>query len=341
MKHSNLLPLVLIIFLAACGGDKGIKPSTPPAAVPDKSQPAPSTGKGGYYLDDGPGDNPPADIDSIPDAVPTAVIPQARANLPYTALGQSYTPMTEYKPYKERGIASWYGKRYHRQKTSSGEVYDMYGMTGAHTILPIPSYARVTNLANGRSVVVRINDRGPFHSDRLIDLSYAASYKLRLSEKGSGEVEVEALKPRPSLILKIPAAPPRPETIWPSVAESTPKPLPTVQSQAQAVTQVAPKAVGEKAAPVPGIYVQAGVFKKKENADSLREKLLQQNLGKNVSAENVSAGNAAPKDIPIESWYNVGTYHVRLGPYSSRQDADRAVAQIKQALGISTLVVNQ
>lgn len=355
MKHFHLLPVVLVVLLTACGGDTGVKPDipavepSPPADTTDTAEPTPGASKpGGYYLDDGPGDNPPVNIDSIPDAVPTAELPLPRANRPYTALGQTYTPMTEYRPYKERGIASWYGKRYHRQKTSSGEVYDMYGMTGAHTTLPIPSYARVTNLANGRSVVVRINDRGPFHSDRLIDLSYAASYKLRLSEQGSGEVEVEAIKPRPSLILKLPPPPPPPEAIWPSVTESTPKPLPPAQSQAQVqtVAKGVSKAKGEKAAPVHGIYVQAGVFKKKENADRLREQLLQQNLGKNVPAENVSAGNAQPKDIPpkdipIESWYNAGTYRVWLGPYPSHQDANRAVAQIKQALGISTFVVDQ
>ena len=353
MKHFYLLPLALVLLLAACGGEEAVKPDTPaiepgsPADSADKSEPTPGATKpGAYYLDDGPGDNPPADIDAIPDAVPRPEVPLARANRPYTALGQSYTPMTEYKPYMERGIASWYGKRYQGQKTSSGEVYDMYAMTGAHPTLPIPSYARVTNLGNGRSVVVRINDRGPFHSDRLIDLSYAASYKLRLSEQGSGEVEVEALKPRSALNLKIPDPAARPETIWPSVAESPPKPLPTVQSKAQAVSQAAPKAVGGKAAPASGIYVQAGVFKKKENADRLREQLLQQNLDKNVSAENVSAGNAAakntpPKDIPIVNWYNAGTYRVWLGPYASHQDAVRAIAQIKQALGIPTFIVNQ
>ena len=108
----------------------------------------------------------------------------------------------------------------------------------------------------------------------------------------------------------------------------------------------APKAVREKAAPAPGIYVQAGVFKKKENADSLREQLFQQNLDKDVPTENVSAGNAAakntpPKDIPIVNWYNAGTYRVWLGPYASHQDAVRAIAQIKQALGIPTFIVNQ
>ena len=134
-------------------------------------KPAVATKKGGgYYLDDGPGDNPPANLDAIPDAEPKAEPLHKAANRPYSVLGQSYTPDTRLKPYKETGVASWYGRRYHGQKTSTGEIYDMYGMTAAHPTLPIPSYVRVTNLKNGKSVVVRVNDRGPFHSDRLIDL---------------------------------------------------------------------------------------------------------------------------------------------------------------------------
>src|SRR4029078_1366538 len=105
------------------------------------------------------------------------------------------TPMTAIQPYKARGIASWYGRRYHGQKTSSGDIYDMYGMTAAHPVLPLPSYARVTNVQNSKSVVVRINDRGPFHSDRLIDLSYTAAYKLGIVTAGSDLVEVESIIP--------------------------------------------------------------------------------------------------------------------------------------------------
>jgi len=99
------------------------------------------------------------------------------------------------QPFTQRGTASWYGKKFHGQKTSSGETYDMYKMTAAHPTLPIPSYARVTNLANRKSVVVRINDRGPFHTDRIIDLSYAAAYKLGYTGAGSARVEIEAIVP--------------------------------------------------------------------------------------------------------------------------------------------------
>jgi rare lipoprotein A len=103
--------------------------------------------------------------------------------------------MTSLQPFRQRGMASWYGKRYHGQKTSSGEVYDMYAMTAAHPTLPIPSYARVTNLANGRSVVVRINDRGPFRGTRIIDVSYVAAHKLGFIQAGQAQVDVEAVVP--------------------------------------------------------------------------------------------------------------------------------------------------
>ena len=114
---------------------------------------------------------------------------------PYVALGKWYTPKTSLESYRERGIASWYGRRYHGQKTASGELYDMYGMTAAHPTLPIPSYVRVTNISNRKSVVVRVNDRGPFLSDRLIDLSYTAAYKLDVLGGGSAWVEVETILP--------------------------------------------------------------------------------------------------------------------------------------------------
>lgn len=150
---------------------------------------------GGYYLDDGPEDNPPSGLHLIPDAVPKAE-PLRQANMqPYVALGKTFKPMTRLTPYRKRGVASWYGRRYHGNNTASGEVYDMYAMTAAHPTLPLPSYARVTNLENGKSVVVRLNDRGPFLSDRLIDLSYTAAYKLGILEAGSGRVEVESILP--------------------------------------------------------------------------------------------------------------------------------------------------
>jgi len=148
---------------------------------------------GGYYKDDGPGDS--RRLASIPDAVPRAEPLHRYANLPYERMGKKYVPLTRVGIYKQRGTASWYGKRFHGSPTSSGEKYDMYRMSAAHPILPIPSYARVTNLANGRSVVVRVNDRGPFHAGRAIDLSYAAAYRLGYTAQGSAQVEIEQIVP--------------------------------------------------------------------------------------------------------------------------------------------------
>src|SRR5690349_19749007 len=173
-----LIATALAVALGGCG-TTGKRDTT--AKPPQRG--------GGYYLDDGPGANPPADLSSIPDAVPRAEPIRSATSRPYVVMGRTYTPMTALAPYKGRGIATWYGRRYHGKPTSSGEVYDMYAMTAAHTTLPIPSYARVTSLANGRSVVVRINDRGPFFEGRIVDLSYTAAYKLGVLAGGSAMVE--------------------------------------------------------------------------------------------------------------------------------------------------------
>ena len=170
----RLATAILVVLLAACSS--GPK-------------------KGGYYKDDGPERNPPSNLDRVPDAKPRSEPLNNAANRPYVVFGKKYVPLTKVQAYHQRGIASWYGKRFHGQKTSSGETYDMYAMTAAHTVLPIPSYARVKSVKTGKEVIVRINDRGPFHSGRVIDLSYAAAYRLGLIGAGSGEVEIEAIVP--------------------------------------------------------------------------------------------------------------------------------------------------
>ncbi|MDD3650773.1 septal ring lytic transglycosylase RlpA family protein [Immundisolibacter sp.] len=168
------LALLLMALLAGCAGPG-------PRPAPDFRR-----------------DGPPlsaVDINAIPDAVPRAE-PLCRPCLkPYEFEGVTYRPLASAAGYQARGIASWYGREFHGRPTANGERYDMLAMTAAHPILPIPSYARVTNLANGRSVVVRINDRGPFKRNRLIDLSYVAAAKLGLVGNGSGWVEVRAVLP--------------------------------------------------------------------------------------------------------------------------------------------------
>lgn len=296
MKFSNILLVATAAFiLTACGTTK-VKPSTP-KSTPAESAPSPKGG--GYYLDDGPGDKPLPDLDSIPDAIPRAENEREANSRPYTALGKQYVPMKRYQPYKARGVASWYGKRYHGNATASGEPYDMYAMTGAHTTLPIPSYVRVTNPDNGRSVVIRINDRGPFLNDRLIDLSYVAAHKLGIVQKGSGVVDVEWIDTRPEAL----AAANRPTSPVATPPESEQK--------------------------SPGIYVQVGAFQSEENADRLRDSLQRQNLHGNGNGENVS----------IHNWYNQGTYRVRLGPYPNRTEADDAAMRINQNMGTNAIVV--
>ncbi len=185
-----LFTLTLIAGLAACSFAPPVRkpaPTTPP--------PASTARGGGYYLDDGPEENPPANLHAVADAVPRHEPLHRFANRQYVALGQSYIPDTALKPYREEGLASWYGRRFHGKRTASGELYDMYAMTAAHRTLPIPSYARVTVIETGKSVVVRINDRGPFHKDRVIDLSYTAAYKLGYIGNGSARVIVESIDP--------------------------------------------------------------------------------------------------------------------------------------------------
>jgi rare lipoprotein A len=179
----------LMLLISGCGS----------VSTREDPLPAQTPSRGGYYKDDGPGANPPADLAAIPDAEPRAEPLHRFANRPYQVFGREYVPLAAPAAFRQRGIASWYGRRFHGASTSSGEPYDMYAMSAAHPTLPIPSYARVTRLDTGMSVVVRVNDRGPFHSDRVIDLSYTAAWKLGFAEAGSALVEVEAVVPNETI----------------------------------------------------------------------------------------------------------------------------------------------
>ena len=152
-----------------------------------------TTQRGGYYQSDGPPDQAPSDVASTPDAIPRIEPFLARANRPYVALGRSYTPLTTDVAFRERGVASWYGKQFHGNRTASGEIYDMFAMTAAHPTLPLPSYVRVTGVRSRQSIIVRVNDRGPFKSDRIIDLSYAAASRLGFIAQGISQVEIERI----------------------------------------------------------------------------------------------------------------------------------------------------
>lgn len=315
--------------LAGCGTTAKREPRIERAPSVSKA-PSQSPRGGGYYLDDGPGDNPPADIDSIPDATPRLEPLRQSASRPYTVMGRNYTPMTGLAPYKARGIASWYGRRYHGKMTSSGEIYDMYGMSAAHTTLPIPSYARVTNLANGRSVVVRINDRGPFVDQRLIDLSYTAAHKLGVLGGGSAVVEVESILPGDS-------APPAVASATPGQAQPAPDPAGGDSTAAgprepgvAATSLPAADAQTAAASTVPvirdasGLYLQLGAFGSKENAENYLARLRAQSDWLAQTLHMLS------KD---------GLFRVHAGPYANQAEARQAADRISQSLGIKPMIL--
>jgi rare lipoprotein A len=181
----GIIFLLIALCLAGCKTNNVEKNSEDP--VTD------SKSKGAYYLDDGPEEVIPENLSSIPNAIPKKEPLNKFSNRPYKVFGKTYYPMTSLKPYTATGYATWYGKKYHGNKTSIGEVYDMYKMTAAHKTLPLPCYVKVTNLKNDKTVIVRVNDRGPFVKDRIIDLSYAAANRLEIIEKGSELVKVELI----------------------------------------------------------------------------------------------------------------------------------------------------
>ena len=327
----RLVPLALLLTLAACGATQApvreatVNPEKAPISA--KTGPTPTRKPtavlkkgGGFYKDDGPADEIPDGLDDIPDAEPKWEPLHKPATRPYVVLGKEYTPNTTLKPYKAHGIASWYGKKFHGQKTSIGEPYDMFAMTAAHTTLALPSYARVTNVQTGKSVVVRVTDRGPFHADRVIDLSYTAAYKLGLINGGSGQVEVEAIIPGEAVGTTY-------AQVTPPVAAEREEYLRLTQRMAQEEKPVQTAAVvpANGNGPLPaGIYLQLGAFANADNADNLKS-----HLGRELDwlpePMRVVAGN--------------GIHRVQVGPYTSRADADRIAERIRSSHGFKPTVV--
>ncbi|MBK7647509.1 MAG: septal ring lytic transglycosylase RlpA family protein [Betaproteobacteria bacterium] len=280
---------------------------------------------GGFYKDDGPAEEIPEGLDDIPDAAPKWEPLHKPATKPYVVLGKEYVPNTAVKPYKARGIASWYGKKFHGQKTSIGEPYDMFAMTAAHPTLALPSYVRVTNVQSGKTVVVRVIDRGPFHADRVIDLSYTAAYKLGLVNGGSGQVDVEAIIPG--------------EASSTSYAQLSPPPRPTTSdkdeieqlSRQMAIEEQPPRAAAKISTPgetgaIKGIYLQLGAFSSQDNAENLKNHLLQELDWLNESMR-VNPGD--------------GIHRLHLGPYASRSDAERVAEKIRGALGYQPTIITR
>jgi rare lipoprotein A len=318
----------MLLVLAACSTTAPPPPSSVPktggAKVPGVNTPGPTAKSGGYYMDDGPGLNPPANLDSIADAIPRPDALLARANRPYVVFGQNYVPMVAVAPFKQRGFASWYGRKFHGQKTSSGEIYDMYAMTAAHPTLPLPSYVRVTYLKNGRSVVVRVNDRGPFLQKRVIDLSYAAANKLGYINVGSAEVEVELITQFDREASDTQREPSRPVAVVAGVVVKAEAPAP--EQSLRIETIMAPPAPAPM--PVPefasnsgaiastsaGIFLQLGAFASQEVADTARERMAKQ-------IDGISEPLKVVRDGVL--------YKLHLGPYANREAAVSAAEKIR------------
>jgi rare lipoprotein A len=317
MKRKSLLVVFTALAVTACStsqgpGDKqnaapivessyGSGGNAPRATVPATSSAAPVAGSGGYLAGDGPGADAP-NLDAIPDAVPKAEPLHRYANRPYSALGKTYTPRQTTGNYKERGIASWYGKKFHGQRTSIGDIYDMYGMTAAHPTLPIPSYARVTNPSNGKSVIVRVNDRGPFLHDRIMDLSYVAAYKLGYINNGSTELEVESIRVDGN-------AP---------VTAGLETPVVKVEPLTPAVIPV-----DTAGAPTGEVFLQLGAFKSAQGAESFLTRM------------RAAMGDSSK---PLTLYEKDGLTRVHLGPYLNANEARNAASKLASTLGFRPFV---
>jgi len=274
MKHSSVLSGVLLMFaaglmLSACSGGLGYYSKSGgynKAKIP--------TGQGGYR----------------------------KTGKPYNIAGRTYYPLESAAGYDETGVGSWYGRDFHGKLTANGENYDMHALSAAHKTLPLPTLVRVTNLANGRSVVVRVNDRGPFVKSRIIDLSYAAANALGYDKQGTARVRVQALDGRSTYIHSSGNAP---------IAPPPPEPMP------------ASKRVANEP-PAPGMYVQLGAFGQPGNADRLRG---------NLSADYPS--------VRVQPFWNnqQRLYRVRIGPYSDVRNIESTVLDLQQKGYTDAIVV--
>lgn len=346
----NIWVLALALGMAACTSVP--KTPAPVAAMPPSAQASPASvaslggaarlpvlpeagsGRGGYYKDDGPGDLPPEGLLNLPDVVPKIEPYSSSGNKPYAVFGKTYTPLLDLHPFKQRGIGSWYGKKFHGHKTSSGEPYDMYKLTAAHPTLPIPSYARITNLSNQVQIIVRVNDRGPFHSSRIIDLSYAAALKLGYLGKGSSELEVERLLPED--IEHIAGAGQAAQVAAPEKTAASAPPPAFMQAAATAgsAAEEAPAAdsVGpaspafDKLEPASAYYVQLGAFSEIRNAEAVRARLMQ------------TWDSSLP---PPEIAYVGVFYRLHSGPFPSRAEAAIAAQKLRATNEIKPMVVQR
>jgi rare lipoprotein A len=287
---------------------------------------------------DGPAANPPSGLNDVPDAEPR--IEPIRAggpNRPYEVLGRSYSPIASDQPVSERGLASWYGRKFHGRRTASGEVYDMYAMTAAHKTMPLPSYARVRNPANGREIVVRVNDRGPFHAGRIIDLSYTAALKLGVLN-GVAPVEVERIT-----FEEIRSGAWRRDGATRLAQQQLPAPA-AAEDQTTVVraADVVPVAVEAGAAPsepiadapparaltsaARGWWIQLGAFRQRDGAEAFHRRV------------------AADLDwlAPLLAVFSdVSMFRLQAGPYPSRDEARAGAERVREALQLVPVVIEK
>lgn len=275
--------VLIAILLSGCGTLPDEERPGAPAQVP--AQPAPAVPP------------PPRDMAAIPDPVPR-VEPRSRYGNPasYEVFGRRYTLLPSAAGHVERGTASWYGPGFHAERTSSGEAYDMYAMTAAHKTLPIPVYARVTNLRNGRSVIVRINDRGPFVGDRIIDLSYTAAWKLDMTREGTAPVEIRVID----------------AAATPTTAQAQP-----IVASTAAMPARLPGSPPEAGAPIISRWLQAGSFSTAANARAFISRLDASGIRNAVVRE----GGSGPRPM----------FRVRVGPIDSALELDDMVERLRLA----------
>ena len=360
-----LIGLAAAAWLVGCASGPPPSPAGGGAHLP-AARPSPSIAAPNRDFDrDGPGLHPPPDLASVPDAQPRleAVRPGG-PNKAYAVLGQSYTPLAGDPPLVERGLASWYGNKFHGRSTATGETYNMYAMTAAHKTMPLPSYARVRNPANGREVVVRVNDRGPFHSDRMIDLSYTAALKLGLLG-GVAAVEIERITYEAIRTgsWRAPADPSAGRLADPSndpsndpIAEIArryatgpaglaglaadspatgpaavqppppPPPPPPPQPSAQPLPVETTAAAQAAAQAAPGFWLQLGAFGQRDGAVGFQQRVARE------------AGWLAP----LLAIFNERKLHrLQAGPYASRADASSAAARLRDTLQLVPAVVER
>jgi rare lipoprotein A len=276
------------------------------------------------------------DVSKIPDAVPMPHYGPVKAS-PYTVFGKQYYPIPDARRYVAVGPASWYGTKFHGQATANGETYDLYGMTAAHKTLPLPSYVRVTNLENGKTAILRVNDRGPFYSDRIIDLSFAAAKKLGYAESGTARVKVEGIDPSEWWAQQgqpVPMVLAAPKVAQPTaVAQATAQPIsqpletytPPPQQHAAAVVPVQIDSKKNASLGASGLYLQVAAFANPDAAELLKAK-----LSGTVNAPVFVSSVVRNQQI---------LHRVRMGPVSSQSEAERLQSSVRLAnLGEPTLV---